>query len=47
MQRDPLHEVVHLKPPAIAGLTAAGMLSGATRRLGRRVMAAPQKPRGV
>jgi squalene synthase HpnC len=47
MQRDPLHEIVHLKPPAIAGLTAAGMLSGATRRLGRRVMAAPQKPRGV
>jgi squalene synthase HpnC len=47
LQRDPLHDRVHLRLPAVAGLTAAGMLSGATRRLGRRILAASQKPRGV
>jgi squalene synthase HpnC len=47
MKRDPLHDRVHLRVPAVAGLTAVGMLAGATRRLGRRVTAASQQPRGV
>ncbi len=45
--RDPLSERAHLQPPAIAGLTALGILRGAARRLGRRASAAPQKPRGA
>jgi hypothetical protein len=47
MLRDPLHDVVQLRLPAVAGLTVLGMLSAARRRLGRRLSAAPQKPRGV
>ncbi len=47
MARDPLSEPVHLKLPAMAGLTALGILRGASRRLGRRFSAAPQTPRGA
>ena len=43
--RDPLSERVHLSVPAIAGLTMIGILSGASRRLGRRFSATSQKPR--
>jgi squalene synthase HpnC len=45
--RDPLSERVHLSVPAIAGLTMIGILSGASRRLGRRLSATSQKPRGA
>jgi squalene synthase HpnC len=47
MTRDPLSERVHLSAPAVAGLTAMGILNGASRRLGRRFSAASQKPRGA
>jgi len=47
MTRDPLSDRVHLAVPAAAGLTLAGVLAGASRRLGRRRSAAAQKPRGV
>jgi squalene synthase HpnC len=47
MARDPLSERVHLNLPAVAGFTLAGMVGGASRRLGRRFFAASQKPRGV
>jgi hydroxysqualene synthase len=47
MRRDPLRDRVHLSTPAVAGLTLAGVISGAGRRFGRRRAAAPQKPRGV
>jgi squalene synthase HpnC len=47
MARDPLSDRVHLGVPAIAGFTMAGMVGGASRRLGRRFSAASQKPRGV
>jgi hydroxysqualene synthase len=43
--RDPLSERLHLKLPAVAGLTMAGILAGASRRLGRRFSATAQKPR--
>ena len=46
MQRDPLSDRVHLAMPAVAGLTLAGVISGASRRFDRR-RAAAQKPRGV
>jgi len=45
-KRDPLSERVHLAIPAVAGWTLAGVLAGASRRVGRRANAA-QKPRGV
>jgi squalene synthase HpnC len=45
--RDPLSERVHLSKPAIAGLTLAGVVGGAVRRLGRRPAATAQKPRGA
>jgi squalene synthase HpnC len=45
--RDPLSENVHLRPPAVAGLTLAGLLAGASRRLGRRFFTTAQKPRGA
>jgi len=45
--RDPLAERVHLGLPAVAGLTLFGILSGASRRLGRRFFATSQKPRGA
>jgi squalene synthase HpnC len=44
---DPLRDPVHLKMPAIAGLTLAGALAGASRRLGRRLSATAGKPRGA
>jgi hydroxysqualene synthase len=47
MQRDPLSERVHLAMPAVAGLTLAGILTGASRRLGRRFSTTSQKPRGA
>ncbi len=45
--RDPLSERVHLSVPAIASLTLVGVLAGASRRLGRRLWATSQKPRGA
>ncbi len=47
MARDPLSARVHLRLPAVAGLTLVGILSGASRRFGRRFAAASQKPRGA
>ena len=47
MTRDPLSARVHLRLPAVAGLTLAGIFGGASRRLGRRVAAAANKPRGA
>jgi squalene synthase HpnC len=45
--RDPLHDRVHLSVPAVAGFTLLGIVTGASRRLGRRFLPAPQKPRGA
>jgi squalene synthase HpnC len=45
--RDPLSERVQLSAPAVAGRTLLGIVSGATRRLGRRPSATTQKPRGA
>ena len=45
--RDPLSDRVHLSKPAIAGLTLAGVVSGAFRRLGGRAAVTTQKPRGA
>jgi hydroxysqualene synthase len=45
--RDPLIDPVHLKIPAVAGLTMAGIFAGASRRLGRRLSATAEKPRGA
>jgi squalene synthase HpnC len=47
MTRDPLSERVHLSVPAVAGLTVLGIVSGTSRRLGRRFFATSQKPRGA
>jgi hydroxysqualene synthase len=47
LARDPLRDRVHLSVPAVAGLTLVGMLTGATRRFGRRAAATTQKPRGA
>ena len=47
MVRDPLSDPVHLKMPAVAGLTLAAVCGGASRRLGRRWSADTQKPRGA
>jgi hypothetical protein len=47
MTRDPLSERVHLSMSTIAGLTMIGILSGASRRLARRLSATSQKPRGA
>ncbi len=46
-QRDPLRDRVHLHVPGVAGLTIVGILSGASRRFGRRFLATSQKPRGA
>jgi len=46
-ERDPLSERVHLSPLAAAGLSIVGVLSGASRRLGRRPSAAKETPRGA
>jgi squalene synthase HpnC len=45
--RDPLSQRVHLSVPAVAGLTLLGIVSGTTRRFGRRTSATTQKPRGA
>jgi len=45
--RDPLSDRVHLSVPAVAGLTLAGIVGGAFRRLSRRGAATTQKPRGA
>jgi squalene synthase HpnC len=45
--RDPLCDRVHLAVPAVAGWTLAGVLTGASRRIGRRRSSAAQKPRGA
>jgi squalene synthase HpnC len=45
--RDPLCDRVHLPVPAVLGHTAIGILSGASRRFGRRSSATTQKPRGA
>ncbi len=47
MARDPLCDPVHLKMPAIAGLTLVGAIVGASRRLSRRLSATARKPRGA
>jgi phytoene/squalene synthetase len=47
MARDPLRDRVHLRPPAVAALTIAGVLRGTSRRAGRRLLAPSQKPRGA
>ena len=47
MARDPLCQRVHLGKPAVIGLTLAGVLRGAARRLGRKSSAASEKPRGA
>jgi hypothetical protein len=45
--RDPLRDRVHLSKPAIAGLTLAGAIGGAVRRLGGRPAVTTQRPRGA
>jgi hydroxysqualene synthase len=45
--RDPLSDRAHLSKSAIAGLTLAGIVGGAFRRLGRRAAVTTQKPRGA
>jgi hydroxysqualene synthase len=45
--RDPLRDRVHLSIPAVLGLTVAGILRGASQRLGRRSSATTQNPRGA
>jgi hydroxysqualene synthase len=47
MARDPLCDQVHLKMPAVAGLTLAAVCGGASRRLGRRLSADARKTRGA
>jgi hydroxysqualene synthase len=47
MASDPLCDPVHLKAPAVAGLTLMGALAGASRRLGRRHSASARNPRGA
>jgi phytoene/squalene synthetase len=47
MTRDPLIDPVHLKVPAVAGLTVAGIFAGASRRIGRRLSTTAETPRGA
>jgi hydroxysqualene synthase len=47
MASDPLCDRVHLKAPAVAGLTLMGALAGASRRFGRRPSASARNPRGA
>ncbi|HML07262.1 MAG TPA: squalene synthase HpnC [Xanthobacteraceae bacterium] len=47
MARDPLSDRVHLQLPEVAGLTVLGILTGASRRAGRRLFTAAQRPRGA
>jgi phytoene/squalene synthetase len=46
-RRDPLSEKVHLGIAGVAGGTAFGILRGAAHRIGRRLWAGAQKPRGA
>jgi len=46
-ERDPLRDRVHLSKPAIAGLTLAGVIGGAIRRLGGRPAVTTQTPKGA
>jgi phytoene/squalene synthetase len=45
--RDALRDNVHLDVPAVAGCTLIGILSGASHRIGRRLLTGSQKPRGA
>ncbi len=47
MASDPLCDRVHLKAPAVAGLTLVGALTCASRRFGRRYSASSHNPRGA
>jgi hydroxysqualene synthase len=47
MTRDPLSEHVHLRAPAVAGLTIAAALAATMRRLTRRASDTAHKPRGA
>jgi hydroxysqualene synthase len=46
-RRDPLCEKVHLGPAGIASATAFGILHSVSQRIGRRLAASAQKPRGA
>jgi hydroxysqualene synthase len=47
VSRDPLSEKVHLGAAGVLGCTVLGVLRGAAQRIGRRLGAASQKPRGA
>jgi squalene synthase HpnC len=47
IERDPLSDRVHLGLSSVAGLTLLGIFRATSRRLGRRLLAPSQKPRGV
>jgi squalene synthase HpnC len=47
MTDDPLRDRVHLSMPAVAGVTAIGIVGGAFRRLSRRASATAHTPRGA
>ena len=47
LRHDPLSEKVHLGIAGVAGATAFGILCGASHRIGRRLSAGSQKPRGA
>ncbi|MGA3139990.1 MAG: squalene synthase HpnC [Xanthobacteraceae bacterium] len=47
MTHDPLRDRVHLSMPAVAGVTAIGIVGGAFRRLSRRASATAHTPRGA
>src|SRR5580693_8206995 len=47
MTHDPLRDRVHLSMPAVAAVTAIGIVGGAFRRLSRRASATAHTPRGA
>ncbi len=47
MHRDPLCDRVHLSPAAVAAHSGAAIISGTSRRFGRRLFATAQKARGI
>jgi len=47
LRHDALSEKVHLGIAGVAGATAFGILRGASHRIGRRLSAGSQKPRGA
>jgi squalene synthase HpnC len=47
MTHDPLSDRMHLSMPAVAGVTAIGIVGGAFRRLSRRASATAHTPRGA